>query len=98
MTNKDGTKLFLKDEAVFKITKTLPTCEVYDHGMVTTKSDYEKKLADHQHASILNVASLTYKLAYIYGCLEKGRTEIFTFYFRRVGRRDWVEWFVINPD
>ena len=101
--DKDGARFFLKEEAVFKITKLLPGRSegIVDHGMVNTKSDYEKKLADHQYISILMVAPLTYKLAYLYGCLnfKKGtpRAEVFTFHYRMIGKRDWVEWFSVNP-
>lgn len=69
--------------------------------MVTTKEEYEKKLASHEYISILHVAPLTYKLAYLYDCLNRelgtSRSETFTFWIRTLGTQEWTEWFIVLP-
>ena len=81
----NGTKKFLAGNIVFKIT----TGDIY--GMVTSKEEYEKKLAAHEYISILHIAPLTYKLAYLYGCLNyergKSRDQTFTFWHRTINIR-----------
>lgn len=93
-----GVKKFLTGNTVFKVTHG-PENHIY--GMVTTKEEYEKKLSSHEYIAILHVAPLTYKLAYLYGCLnrERGnaRAEPFTFWHRAIGTQDWIEWFVVHP-
>lgn len=91
-----GVKKFLSGNYVFKI-----ECDTKMRGMATTKEEYEKKLASHQYISILHVAPLTYKLAYLYDCLnrEKGtpRGDTFIFFLRAVGTQEWTEWFSVRP-
>lgn len=103
--DKNGVKKFLAGGVVFKITyRDAKSGEKGDEkmcGMVTTKEEYEKKLSTHEYLSIIHVAPLTYRLAYLYECLnrEKGvpREVIFTFWHRTIGQRDWTEWFVVHP-
>lgn len=102
---KDAASKFQKGEIVFRITttKTQNNGDVVesDKGIVTTFSDYEKLLLKHEYISIIHLAPLVYKIAYVYGCLnlEKGipREETFTFWFRELGSHEWKEWFFVQP-
>lgn len=91
---------FLRGGVVFKITASEGDKERVC-GMVNTREEYEKKLADHYYVSVLHIAPITYRLAYLYDCLnrEKGvpREETFTFWYRIIGKRDWIKWFVVSP-
>jgi hypothetical protein len=102
--NKEAGRLFSKGSIVFKIAKRYPSTpdgEYIDYWMVTTKEEYEAKLSSHDYISILYIAPLTYKLAYLYGCLNRkrgiSRAETFIFLYREIGKHDWIEWFIINP-
>jgi len=101
--DKEGVGKFLAGGTVFKITvHTFPSPEEKSiYGMVTTKEDYEKKLSSHEYIAILHISPLTYRLAYLYGCLNHvkstPRTEIFTFWSRSIGKREWTEWFIVYP-
>ena len=103
---KEGGTLFLQGKAVFRITSHVQgtgTSEnnKKEYGMVTTKEEFDKKYANHDYIAILAVAPITYKLAYLFGCFnfERGtpRREIFTFWYRLLGTREWVEWFTAEP-
>ncbi len=115
----EGTNLFLKGNAAFKITseqtvvsptktkskpppsETSNLGKAEDYWMATTRLDYEKRLSEHEYIPIINIAPLTYQLAYLYGCLneKKGvaRTTIFTFWFREINTHTWQSWFVVKP-
>jgi hypothetical protein len=111
--SKEGGQYFREGKTVFRITTAAhpgaPPETNYEitpnskkeYGMVTTKEEFDKKYASHDYLSILAMAPITYKLAYIYGCLnfEKGvpRKEVFTFWYRFLGTREWVEWFTVQP-
>lgn len=115
LKSKEAAPKFQKGEAVFRIVyetrkKSEPSSpegpevrEVLkgDKGIVTTFQDYEKHLSRHEYISLIHLAPLVYKIAYVYGCLnlEKGvpRKETFTFLFREIGKHEWKEWFVVQP-
>lgn len=98
--DRDGTLSFLNGVSVFKIIALGKDGERIC-GMVNTKEEYEKKLADHYYVSVLHISPITYRLAYLYDCLnrEKGvaREETFTFWYRILGKHEWVKWFVVSP-
>jgi hypothetical protein len=108
---KDGIQLFESGNYVFRITSSKKS-DVTSEGkprnnsfkyinIVTTKDEYERKLSLHQYNPLLFLAPLTYRLSYLYGCLnrEKGtsRKEIFMFWLRKIGDHQWIPWFSINP-
>lgn len=98
--DRDGISSFCSGNTVFKITASGGTKERVC-GMVNTKEEYEKKLADHYYVSVLHIAPVTYRLAYLYDCLnrEKGipREETFTFWYRVLGKHEWIKWFAVSP-
>jgi hypothetical protein len=100
LKSKDSGPSFLEGNSVFRIS-VLDGEKVIDPGIVTTFEDYERKLTSHLYVSILFVAPIHYKLAYLYDCLnrEKGapRKETFIFYIREIKTREWKEWFVVHP-
>lgn len=73
-----------------------------DLYMVTTHTDYKKRLCTHRYNPLLFKIDLTTRLAYLYGCLnysyEKPHTETFTFYYRYIGKHDWYKWFDVKPE
>jgi len=99
MKNKTFSPLFLEGKSVFRIVVVIDGVPK-DPGIVTTKEDYDKKLASHDYVAILHLAPLHYKLAYLFGCLnrEKGvaRKEEFMFMAREIGKHTWVEWFGVG--
>lgn len=96
--DKEAGERFLTGKSVFQIV-TIHAETPIDKSLVTTKEDYEKKLDSHEYISILHVAPLHYKLAYIYGCLNRvrgtPRDEKFLFYTREIGKREWALWFEV---
>lgn len=108
IVDTNANSLFSSGAAVFKITIPNQVSERIANqvgekmvGMVNTREEYEKKLADHYYVSILHIAPVTYRLAYLYDCLnrEKGipREETFTFWYRILGKHEWKRWFVVSP-
>ena len=105
LLSDEGSKKFLSGTAVFRIVANSVNESgenvVTDKGIATTVQDYERLLSEHEYISILHIAPITYKIAYLYGCLnfEKGvpRKEIFTFWFREIKSQKWSEWFVVKP-
>lgn len=94
--------LFLAGKIVFKILKsTKEGVKPTDYWMCTTHQEYQTRLESHEYIPILFVAPLTYKLAYLYGCLNRvrgiPRTDTFVFLFREIGKPDWKEWFIVHP-
>src|SRR5207247_2584790 len=94
--DKEVSNTFLAGGLVFQI-HTFSQGLLKDKGIVVTKEEYHKLLDSHDYLSILHIAPLHYRLAYLYGCLnmEKGvpRKETFIFYYREIGKRIWKEWF-----
>lgn len=96
---------FQNREIVFRVTSSKTTEDgkvvISDKGIVTTFSDYEKLLSKHEYISIIHLAPLVYKIAYVYGCLnnKKGlpREETFTFWYRELNKHEWKEWFIVQP-
>lgn len=105
LLSKEGSKKFLSGTAVFRIISNSITEDgeviVTERGIATTVHDYERLLSEHEYISILHLAPLTYKVAYLYGCLnfERGvpRKETFTFWYRELKSQKWNEWFFVNP-
>lgn len=105
LISNDASKKFISGNVVFRIIASYMNEKgeiiVAEKGMVTTVQDYERLLSEHEYISILYLAPLTYKLAYLYGCLnfERGgtRKETFTFWYREIGSRKWSEWFIVHP-
>lgn len=105
LLNPEGTKKFLSGISVFRIIANSVNengeVTVTEKGIATTVQDYERLLSEHEYISILHLAPLTYKIAYLYGCLnfEKGvpRKETFTFWYREIKSQKWTEWFVVKP-
>lgn len=98
--DKEAGERFLSEKSVFQIV-TILNDQPIDKSLVTTLEDYEKKLLSHDYISILFIAPLHYKLAYLYGCLNlvKGtpREQRFIFYTREIGKREWNLWFEVSP-
>ena len=86
---QDGIVEFLTGEYVFKVT-TNDLIEI----MVTTKQDYETKLAQ-THNSLLNKFPLIYRLADLYA---KDRSKPHTFWIRKLGSRTYQKWFEVLED
>jgi hypothetical protein len=101
LKSKEAAQKFQKGEAVFRIVFSTGGTLTEDRGIATTLSDFEKLLSKHEYISLIHLAPLVYKIAYVYGCLnfEKGtpRKETFTFLFREIGKHEWKEWFVVQP-
>lgn len=105
LRSKDASLKFQKGEVVFRIISSKPQEEgediVSDKGIVTSLADYEKLISKHQYISLIHLAPLVYKIAYVCGCLnlEKGiqREETFTFLFRELQTHEWKEWFIVQP-
>jgi hypothetical protein len=105
LKSTDASQKFQKGEAVFRITtnritengETIET----DKGIVSTVSDYEKLLSKHEYISIIHLAPLVYKIAYVYGCLNNTksvpREESFIFLYREMNKHEWKEWFIVQP-
>ncbi len=102
--SKEASQKFLDGKAVFKITsskirngKEITT----DRGIVTTLVDYQKLLLNHEYISIVHLAPLIYKIAYVCECLnlEKGkpRNETFIFWYRELSKHEWHKWFTVQP-
>lgn len=98
--DKEAGERFLSGKSVFQIVTILNDTPI-DKSLVTTRDDYEKRIGSHDYISILHIAPLHYKLAYLYSCLNttKGiaRNEMFVFYIREIGKREWSEWFRVLP-
>lgn len=105
----DVSILFLTGKVVFKIVKCshndtidsgVDVPKYTDYWMCTTFHEYQARLESHEYIPILWVAPLTYKLAYLYGCLNRKRNiprlDNFIFLYREIGKSNWKEWFVVN--
>jgi len=99
-----GEILFKKGETVFKIIATASDGknDVYrDVNMVISKEDYEKQMQTHIYTPLLYISPFLLRLAYLYECLNRTvdipRDENFTFLFRYVGQREWLNWFTVYP-
>jgi len=105
LLSQEGSKKFLSGTAVFRIIASHVNengeTVITEKGIATTLQDFERILSEHEYFSILCLAPITYKIAYLYGCLnfERGvpRKEIFTFWYREIKSSKWCEWFVVNP-
>jgi len=105
LISNEGSKKFQSGTAVFRIIANSinekKEVVIREKGIATTVQDFERLLSEHEYISILHLAPLTYKIAYLYGCLnfEKGnpRKETFIFWYREIKSQKWNEWFVVNP-
>jgi len=93
---------FREGKRVFKIIGTHNITKQQKHyDMVTTFSDYEKRIRSHMYTPLLYKLSLKDRIGYLYGCLNmtfgSTRTETFTVYTRVIGTAQWEEWFEIKP-
>lgn len=98
----DVAEAFVEKRVVFKITaKSVDGSEMRNVHMVVDFADYEKRLMTHQYTPLLFAVPLHTRLCYLYGCMNyeyrKPRTEIFTFWWRKIGQDKWCEWFTVKP-
>lgn len=74
---------------------------VKDVYMVIDYEDYSKKIKTHKYMSLLYLAPIELRLAYLYDCLNrlynKKRNNTFTFWWRKIRTDDWNMWFVVHP-
>lgn len=97
---------FPNGEIVFRITARntsgeLPISNERNVHIVTSLEDYKKKMHSHLYTPLLFTCNLPTRLAYLYGCLNYSynhpRSEIYTFWWRKIGTDDWNIWFRVNP-
>lgn len=88
---------FSSGEAVFIISKNDTKI-----GIVTTYTDYLKKIKSHLYNPLLFQVSFTTRLAYLYGCLnhsfEEPQKSTYTFLWRKIGSQEWKVWFEVIPE
>ncbi len=96
---------FFDGDIVYRITahnmiSELPVNE-RNVNIVTSLEDYKKKLDSHLYTPLLFTCSFPLRMAYIHGCLNYGfdqsRSEVYTFWWRKIGTDEWAIWFRVNP-
>lgn len=92
---------FMRGDVVFKISAMAEGVPSRDVHMVVNREDYEKRMSSHQYTPLLFMVPLPTRLAYLYECLnrrfKKVRDENFVFWWRSLGRNEWVKWFTVSP-
>ncbi len=106
IVDKNITDRFFSGEIVFRITacnavSDLQVTHERNVNIVTSLEDYKKKLHSHLYTPLLFTCDFPTRMAYIYGCLNysygQPRSEIYTFWWRKIGTDEWDVWFKLNP-